>query len=132
MNQNQWVIFRSIWFWWVVTTVFYLALSIYLSPDTPTPLGYIPGFIGLFVPYGFLSFPLFFLSPFPWLSLVIFIVLMGKVERKLNKQNFSLSKRIFLNLLILLLLTVMVDFVRGTAFQSWVIFFNGKFPRLEL
>ncbi len=127
MNENKWGLFKSIWIWWGFTTFVYLLLSKsgYLV-SLPSTMGYVTGFIGLFVPYGFLSL-ITFLSPFGWISLIIFLALMIYIERKLNKQNFSLTKRIFLNLLALLVLTTIVDFIRLTPFASWFIFFHGGF-----
>ncbi|MDO8593814.1 MAG: hypothetical protein Q7R59_02875 [bacterium] len=131
-NQNQWVIIRSIWFWWIFTTLIYLAIPGYKEETAITLghiVGYISGLVGLFVPYGYLSLVLF-IFPLTWVSLVVFLVLMVLIDLKLNKQNFSLSKRILINLLALLILTTMVDLIRGTAFESWWIFFNGGFPSL--
>ncbi len=128
MNENKFAIFRSVWFWWLLTTAVYVILGLSRFPgNTPSPLGYIAGFLGLFVPYGLMSLILFF-SPLAWFSLVVFIILMIFADRKLNRGNFSLGKRILLNLLILLVLTTLVDLIRGTAFVSWIIFFQGAHP----
>lgn len=127
MNEKLFVIFRSIWFWWFLTTSVYVGLGRLGYPGiTPTFLGYIAGFLGLFVPYGLISLLLFFISLLAWVSLIIFIILMIFTDQRLNKQNFNLGKRILLNLLTLLALTTLVDFIRGTAFESWIIFFQGK------
>ena len=95
---------------------------------TATPLGYIAGFVGLFVPYGLKSLILFIANPLALVSLIVFIILMIFISRRLNRGNFNLSKRILLNLLILLVLTTVVDLIRGTAFMSWIIFFQGAHP----
>jgi hypothetical protein len=126
-NQNRKTILSSIWFWWVLTTIIYLIFNLSHYPgNTPSLLGHIAGFVGLFVPYGMLS-SILFLSPFSWISAVVFLFLMFRAEKELNAKNYNLSKRILINLLILLLLTIAVDAMRGTFFQSWVIFFKGAF-----
>lgn len=134
METNQkWAILGSIWFWWICTTFLYLALNFFGYPDlgypkeqVATPIAYIAGFVGLFVPYGLMSLPLFF-NPLGWVSLMVFLISMFLVDRGFNKQNFGLSKRIILNLLVLLVLTAVVDLIRLTPFQSWMIFFKGTF-----
>ena len=135
MNKKQFTIFRSIWFWWFLTTSIYIAFGVSGFPGyLPTPLGNIAGFLGLFVPYGYLSLFLFFidLSGASFVSLVVFVILMFFTDRRLNKENFNFGKRILLNLLILLILTTLVDLIRGTAFMSWIIFFQGAHPQYIL
>ena len=125
-------ILRSLWFWWILTTAIYILLYILLKiagyPEgVATPLGHVAGFIGLFVPYGLLSAFLLF-SPASLISVIVFLILMTWADRKFNRQNSGLGKRILLNLITLLVLTTLVDTVRLTFFQSWIIFFKGGFP----
>jgi hypothetical protein len=122
-TQNK--IFYSIWFWWIFTSAIYYIFNILGYPgEAPTFFGHIAGFVGLFVPYGATSSVLF-MAPFAWISLFAFAYLMYIAERDLSKKNYSLLKRILLNLLILLILTTVVDALRGTFFKSWDIFFRG-------
>ena len=131
MNEKQFAIFRSIWFWWLLTTSVYVFFGLLSIPgSTPTLLGHIVGFLGLFVPYGLVSLALFmFIGPLSLFSLIVFVVIMVFADRRLNKENFSFGKRILLNLLILLALTTLVDLIRYTPFVSWIIFFQGAHPR---
>ena len=125
-------ILRSLWFWWILTTAIYILLYILLQiagypKGVATPLGHVTGFIGLFVPYGLLSAILLF-SPASLVSVIVFLILMTWADRKFNRQSSGLGKRILLNLITLLVLTTLVDTVRLTFFQSWIIFFKGEFP----
>jgi len=118
---------KSIWFWWILTTIIYILLYLISSVGfgpTGDVAGMIGGFVGLFVPFGILSLITFF-NPLGWLSMAIFIVLMVFIDRNLNKLDLSLGFRILINLLFLLVLTTIVDFVRCSPFASWEIFFSG-------
>ena len=128
--KNYWVTrSQSIWFWWVFTTLIYISLTPLLSNQATaptTPLNYIVGFIGLFVPYGLLSLMLFLTIPlFAGASLVVFLVLMTIINRKLNKWDLSVGKKILVIFLSLLVLTTIVDLIRFTPFYSWILFLNG-------
>jgi len=125
--NNDHKIFRSLWFMWLVTTGLYIILTLVggLS-ETPSPIGHITGFVGLFVPYGLLSLILL-MSPYTWASLVVFILFMVFVEKYLNTLNISFEKRLLLNLLALLILTFAVDGIRQTPLESWRIFIHGAY-----
>ena len=111
-----------------MTAVYILFVLSGYPREISTPLGYIAGFFGLFVPYGLASLILF-ISPLTWVSLVFFVLSMIFTDRKLNKANLGFGKRILLNLLILLALTTLIDEIRGTPLASWIIFFSGaRFP----
>ncbi len=120
--------YKSIWFWWFLTTFVYVVLNLFEFPGSnATFFGYVAGFIGLFVPYGLTSLILF-ISIRSWISLIVFVVLMKSFDKKLEKGNYSIGKRITLNLLALLVLTTIVDLVRGTGMASWLIFYYGATP----
>ncbi len=125
MNKNKWAVFQSIWFCWFILTALYIILNIAGYPNTvPSTMGYIAGFIGLFVPYGLPSLILM-ITPYSWVSLAVFHLAMFWINRRLKGKNLGLGKRIVLNLLALLILTIIVDLIRLTPFESWRIFFNG-------
>ena len=127
--QTRNKIWSSIWFWWFLTTVIYIVFNFSGYPSSTTSLlGYVAGFVGLFFPYGWASSILLILSPFSWISVVVFLILMFMAEKELNRKNYGLRKRILINFLILLFLTTAVDLIRGTFFQSWFIFLSGAFP----
>lgn len=92
-------------------------------------LGYVFGFVGLFVPYGLFSLTAFVLfAPMAFASLAFFFIAMVYASRYLNKSNDSLGIRILKNLLVLLVITFLVDIIRFTPFASWAIFLDaGKF-----
>lgn len=115
--------FNSIWWSWVIVTTLYIFFVFLFSANfTTNPLeGYITGFIGLFAPFGFLSVFLLFSNPLP---LLFFIIAMIFIDSKLNKLNYSLRKRILINLFVLLILTTLIDFIRFTPFASWQLFFR--------
>jgi len=129
LNQGKSKILYSIWFWWIFTTVLYLFV-IFLG-NLANNIGFFSfwdhtvGFIGLFVPYGMISAILFLSSLLSWLSLILFLIAMILVEKFLNKKNYNLKKRILINLLVLLILTFIVDAIRGTYLESWKIFLEG-------
>jgi hypothetical protein len=131
VSKNKWTIFRSIWFWWFVTTAIYVALSIAFpsGATVPTFIGYTKGAVGLFVPYGILSIILFVLPGITMLlsiiSVIFFIFTMYWINKKLNKKNYSLLEAILINLLVLLIITTLVDFIRLTPLASWRIFLHG-------
>jgi len=124
MNKNG--LLGYLWVWWGITTAVYLLFNYAHYPNAHASiLGYVAGFVGLFVPYGALSFLLLF-TPQGMFSVVVFIIAMFVLQGYLNKQNYSLEKSILMNLLTLFILTTIVDIIRGTAFQSWIIFLNGS------
>lgn len=131
-DQKQNMFNKSVWFWWIFTTCIYLVIGFFQFPANQvglsTYLTHIQGFVGLFVPFGMQSFTLLLVSPFSWFSLIIFLASMAYTESFLKKQNYNFRKRILINLLILLVLTFVVDIIRGTPFASWMIFLNGRFP----
>lgn len=130
MIKNHKKFFCSLWFWWLLLTVVYVCMTFvffdeqFNSSIIGTPLGYMFGFIGIFVPYGVASFVLFYF-PMTWISFVVFILVMLFAETKLGMMNLSSRRRVALNLLILLVLTITVDLIRDTPFESWDIFLKG-------
>ncbi|PIP86908.1 hypothetical protein COW81_03100 [Candidatus Campbellbacteria bacterium CG22_combo_CG10-13_8_21_14_all_36_13] len=127
MNNTKHKVFESIWFWWFLFTLIYTILNFSGSLGLPLPLGgYVMGFFGLFVPFGlWSSFLLVALHVPSIVALFVFIGLMIFANKKLKTKEIVLWKRILINLLILLLITTLVDFMRGTFFESWKIMFSG-------
>lgn len=120
-------VFQSIWFCWALLTAVYLILNIMGYPNNASvgePMGYIAGAIGLFVPFGILSI-LYLLEPETWLSVPVFAFLMLYAEKKLKEKNYGFIKNLLINLLVLLIITIIVDFARMTPFESWRIFIDG-------
>lgn len=131
MNKYKYIVFRSLWFWWFLTTAIYLIFNTQGYPPqegASSMLGYVAGFVGLFVPFGFMSLILFFVNALTWVGLAAFIGLMLSAEKILMGRNLGLGEKIFFNLLALLIITIIVDLIRGTAFQSFIIFSKGAFP----
>ncbi len=128
-NQNQYPLFRSLWVWWLFTSLLYLVFNAlhWIKEGDGTPLGHLGGFIGLFVPYGWVSL-IVSIMPMGLVSIVVFFILMFIIDIAFSQWNLTLGRRILYNLIALLLLTILVDAIRGTFFQSWVIFFKGAFP----
>src|SRR3989344_8820665 len=125
MDEKKFSLSQSIWFWWFITTACYISLNLLGFPgETPTLLGYFAGFLGLFVPFGMLSLVLF-LFPSGWISLILFIVLIIFADKKLKQFNLNFLQKVLLNIFVLLVITTIVDFVRGTPFMSWAILFQG-------
>ncbi len=126
----------SIWFWWISLTITYTFLSSTLlsSPSLKSTSSFILSglinffvlFIGLFVPFGPRNLILFILSPLAWISVILFILVMIRVNKRLNRSNLSLVKKIFLILLTLLILTMITDMFTGLPFESWNSMFNGR------
>ncbi len=125
MENNQYKVFRSIWFWWVLTTVLYLGLNPFMDGNHGI-LGYVGGFVGLFVPYGYFSSFLFLASPLSGISVVFFIFAMISLEKMIKIHNLSLVKKILFNLVALMIITAIVDLIRDTPFYSWHIFIQGS------
>jgi hypothetical protein len=120
-------IFRSLWFWWFLLTAIYLLFNAAGYPtggDHDILLGYVAGAVGLFVPFGFLSL-LLLMSPTTWLSIPVFLISMWYGEKKLKEKNYSYGKKVLMNLLVLLMITILVDFARMTPWASWSIFLGG-------
>lgn len=80
--------------------------------------------IGLFVPFGLLSL-FMFATPLGWLGLVVFVGTMIYANKYITTTNVSTNKKIALIFLALFLITLAVDFARGTPFGSFNILFNG-------
>lgn len=121
--------FRSLWFWWFLLTAIYLlfnAIGYPAGDGNIVPLGYIAGAVGLFVPFGFMSLFLL-MSPVTWLSIPVFLISMWYGEKQLKEKNYSYGKKVLMNLLLLLIITILVDFARMTPFASWLIFLGGGF-----
>ncbi len=122
--QNK---YNTLWAWWIYTTIAYVLLTLMFNFPDPdqymegTPLGYLFGFIGLFVPYGVISVALMM----SWVSFLAFFPIMYFMEKSLRAQKYTTTQRILINLLALLLITIVVDFIRMTPFFSWAIFFSG-------
>jgi ABC-type bacteriocin/lantibiotic exporter with double-glycine peptidase domain len=76
------------------------------------------------VPFGLFSL-LSFLTPLGVISFVVFLGIMIITDKVLASRNYSLGKRILLNLIALLVITQVIDFVRATPLESWNIFLNG-------
>ena len=86
------------------------------------------GFIGLFVPYGINAAFHFMASLLSWISVPVFIFLMFVAQIKLSSLTGSPLKKILLIFLALLIITTVIDLVRGTPLESWTIFLNGSMP----
>lgn len=85
--------------------------------------------LGVFVPYGLDSGMLFVFSPiFSFLSLIFFVVSMGMSGRVVEKYGTTRIKKIIVALFALALVTIVVDFVRGTPFVSWDILLHAGTP----
>ncbi len=130
MNNWRLSIYKSIWFCWLLTTLIYVVLAFLGYPKTEiaTPLGYVAGFVGLFVPYGLASLILF-ANPFTWISLLVFLILMFCADRELKRKSYSLVTAILINLLLLLIITIIIDWFRQTPLASWTVFLHGAHPR---
>lgn len=119
---------NSLWLWWFYTTALYIWLGSLLGlPESSFSgsilSGYFFGFVGLFVPYGFLSV-LLLASPFGIISLVFFIMAMIFSQKRLDEKNYNFIKRMLLNLFALFIITFLVDVIRGTPLVSFIIFLN--------
>lgn len=115
----------SFWYWFLISTLIYLILSIVALNGKVTLLSHIAGFVGLFVPFGFTSLFLL-MTPLGWVSVILFFVSGHFFSKWLNQQNYSLNKKIIMIFLALLVLTTLVDIVRQTPFASWQILMDGK------
>ncbi len=125
--QNK---YNTLWAWWIYTTIAYVLLALIFNFHVSdnymggTPIGYLFGFVGLFVPYGVLSvMSLMVLLSF--VSFIPFLLIMDFAVENLRVKNYSTTQRILSNLLVLLLITMAVDCIRMTPFVSWTIFFDG-------
>ncbi|MDO8552458.1 MAG: hypothetical protein Q7S01_02915 [bacterium] len=129
-----------VWFWWAIFTVIYIAFNLkgfpvnYLNlgdyPNGLPLMSYIAAFFGLFAPYGTLSFISLVTNPLSWVSFVIFFLFMKYISTYIKKHRFSKYQIFFICLLSLLLITIVVDIIRGTPFASWNILFTGHLPQL--
>lgn len=112
--------------WWIVLTALYVLLlpfSDNLSVSPPGVVSYVTAFIGLFVPIGSNNF-IFVLISYgaPILAPLVLGIALDLYWRK---NNVSLSTRIALTLLVLLILTASVDVVFGGEWTSLNTFFSG-------
>jgi hypothetical protein len=118
---------RQLIIYWVISTLVYSALILMSGGSTGGTLtGYIAGFIGLFVPVGpysimMVSTPMGFTANILSVAIIIFVSLWG------NKYDILMKsyRKIVMILLILFVVTVIADAVRGTPFASFTIFLNG-------
>lgn len=117
--------FSSFWFWFLILTLIYLVLSMVALNGQVTPLSHIAGFVGLFVPFGFMSLFLL-ITPLGLVSVILFFVSGYFFSKWLDQQNYSLGKKVIIIFIALLALTTLVDIVRQTPFASWQIFIDGK------
>ncbi len=120
----------SIWFWWVVTTIFYvvmLPVSYKIDGLIGGILSIIARIVGLFVPFGLLSSIMYLAAPailIP-IGLFVFIYSMNFANKKIKSKNVSLAKQIGLIFLALFIITFLIDIVRLTPFGSFAILLKG-------
>lgn len=104
--------FAKFWVWWLMLTAVYVGLCFLGGLDNPgtgTMLGYLTGFVGMFVPFGMLS--ILFLPSNP-LTLFIFLILIFlSIFNGVIICRFGLSAKqeILLNLAVLFVLTLLAD-----------------------
>lgn len=103
-------------------TAAHVLFSLYGYPKTIS--GYIAGFCGLFAPVKETTL-VFLFTPSYLASVIVFIVSMILADNELYRMNLGLWTRILANLLILLILTIVVDWIHGTSFGSWLFFFGA-------
>ena len=116
----------SLSFWWLSLTILYVGLGLLFNVPTSDShgagiIGYVIGFIGLFVPYGMASIT----YPLSWISIPFVIFAIISVERELRKSTLSPLTKILVNLIVLLVLTAVADGFRAMPFESWSIFLNA-------
>ena len=112
---------NSIWFWWTVITVLYIAAFLLsaakLIPHT------IPATIGLFAPFGVFSV-IMLLSYWGWLNLAVFIALMFGTEHLIDRVKVTLFQKIGIIFVSLFILTLILDAIHFTPFLSikWLLY----------
>ncbi len=90
-------------------------------------------FIGVFVPFGAASVLLLVMSMAsmngdmgPLMAIPVFFILMFVAHKVLKKYEMSPRKKIAVILIALILITMVVDYVRDTPFESWKILMHGS------
>lgn len=121
--------FSRLWVTWLTLTILYTLFNFagFLKEGHSSTLGYVTGFVGLFVPLGPISSFLILSLP-----LVIPIIMIGLFfgEKWARPWRLSFWKSISYNLIVLLLITIAADFARLTPFASFWIFFRGALPHI--
>lgn len=117
--------YARFWVWWVGLTLLYLFFQ---SSAATLPAA---GAVGLFVPYGFMNTwalvsAIAVINLLPMLTAVLFVaavVYSDKVAKSLGIQN-TISK-IFFNLGILLVVTLIIDLSLWGSWESFHVLLNG-------
>lgn len=118
------------WVNWLVVTLSYL--GIFLMTEALKERGnygvIFGSFLGLFVPIGFFTAAFEIVGNLTFravFALIIFVLTLIYTDKILYKFNFSPALKIFLNFIILLLLTLIIDVIIWGRWESWKILQNG-------
>ncbi len=126
----------SLWFWWLITTLVYIGLQfsglLKSEGGGASPLSYAHGFLGLFVPFGVWNGIAVLQTFFGWglLAVALFIVMVFGGDTLISRYGVtSGTTKVFYNLLVLLILTLLVDVIFYGGWQSWTWFtYGGDIP----
>lgn len=138
-HSNKFPFWTKLWFNWILLTIFYL-LFFGSSEEVKTPLQSIGAIIGIFVPIGFWSLGTIldsyanvtlFTTTYISFAIVLFIYLLFTFDKYLEKNVVIYSKKVFLNLLALLVLTMIFDLILFHRLGSWNILFFGNFKGIK-
>ncbi len=126
-NSNHNSKLYNIWLWWIGLTVLYLLTQILLKNLAfgPDVTRIIIGFIGLFVPIGYLSFMgLWIGAAYSWVALPVLLLFLYAAARVQRSLHLNRSLNIIYNLVALLILTLITDLIIWHTWNSINIIFN--------
>ncbi len=133
-------VWNTLWFLWLTTTVLYLIIFMtygisYGIADLlpfrfiyyPLTISVIGVIVGLFVPFGLYNFTMLYgQSPLLLLMFAIILVLMMVYNNKMLKSFVDRPRlKFFINLFILVLLTLVVDLLLWGDWRSLLILYGG-------
>lgn len=135
IQQTHLPFYTKLWFWWVLLTAIYLGLffSGSLGSDTSTSLGYITGFIGLFVPIGlFTSAGIYSeiferTNPSIWTAIAVIVFFASfYFDSVISKYFHNRFIKILTCLFILLLVTLIINLAIFGTWASMRILEEGR------
>lgn len=125
-------LFSSIWFWWFILMAIYLLLQYFFPFKEFSIVTRLTLFIGIFVPIASNSIGLLY-ALFPLSLILVFILffIFKFIQKWLDKSDYSQFEKIILILGILFAMTVLVDTIMGSPYESLRAVVTGKAPHYQ-
>lgn len=111
------------WLWFGLTAIYFFGFSMGLF--NPGSLGYVIGFIGLFVPIGLFTGIALIFSYAGIIGLPILLIIIHQEHRFSKRSTLNDMQKLGLALLTLFIITTVIDFTYFHSWASWNSFIAG-------